>query len=95
MNYLKFNNERQVKMENKYEVETEKNDIILEKTSRLQERIKNDLLIEIPTYVIDEIVTGGRKDNVIALVGLAKVNNRITEDEAKLFIKNFNEYLVN
>lgn len=82
-------------MEYKYEVEIEKNNIILEKTRRLQEIIKSDLLIGIPTYIIDEIVTGGKKYNIIALVGLAKVNDRITEDEAKIFIGNLDKYMVN
>lgn len=82
-------------MESEYEIAIEKNNIILEKTRSLQERIKNDLSIEIPTYIIGEIVTGGRKNNIIALVGLAKVNNRIKEDDAKIFIKNLDKYMVN
>ena len=81
-------------MKNKYEVEIEKNTIILEKTKKLQKIIKKDLFIEIPTYIIDEIVVGGRKQNIIALITLAKVNNRITEEEAKIFIKNLDKYML-
>ncbi len=81
-------------MKNKYEVEIEKNTIILEKTKKLQKIIKKDLFIEIPKYIIDEIVVGGRKQNIIALITLAKVNNRITEEEAKIFIKNLDKYML-
>lgn len=82
-------------MENKHKAKIEKNNNILDKIRRLQEIIKNDLLIEIPTYIIDEIVTGGRKDNVIALLGLARINDRIKENEVKIFIRNLDKYIVN
>lgn len=82
-------------MENKYKAEIEKNNSILDHTRRLQKKIKKDLSIKIPTYIIDEIVTGGRKENIIALVGLAKVNDRITKDESRMFVQNLDAYMAN
>lgn len=82
-------------MGNKYKTKIEKNNEILEKTRKLQEKIKKELSIRIPTYIIDEIITGGRKENVIALINLARENGRITKYEAKLFIRNLDKYMAN
>lgn len=82
-------------MDNKYKTKIEKNNEILEKTRKLQKKIKKELSIRIPTYIIDEIVTGGRKENVIALINLARENGRITKYEAKLFIQNLDKYMAN
>lgn len=80
-------------MEQKYEKEIRRLNTIIDKTKKLQEKIRQELLIIIPTYIVDEIVAGGRKENIIALVGLAKENDRITNKEAEIFIQNLDKYL--
>lgn len=43
---------------------------------------------EIPDYVLEEIIIGN-KENLRALIGLAKVNNRFSESQANILISIF------
>lgn len=73
--------------------EIEKICMYMEKMDNLSKKLENDLNIKIPDYVIDEIVSGGRKENIIALIGLARMNNRISENNARIFINSIDKYL--
>ena len=64
------------------------------KISELANIVYNELGISIPKYILDEIVDGGNKDNIIALIGLAKINERISWENTKILIKNINKYLL-
>ena len=44
--------------------------------------------------ILDEIIDGGDKDNIIALIGLAKINDSILEEDARIFINNIDKYLL-
>ena len=59
------------------EMEKEKEE--LELVKKLGEKIKEELKIEVPFYILDEIIINGTKENIYALIGLAKINNRLTE----------------
>lgn len=65
------------------------------KIKDLSQKIKSDLLIEIPSYVVDEILCKGTRENIIALTNLARINNRITNADAYIFINSIDKYLVN
>lgn len=62
--------------------------------NKLDNQLYNELGINISKYILDEIVDRGNKDNIIALIGLARINNRISEDDEEIFIKNIDKYLV-
>ena len=64
------------------------------KINELANIVYNELGISIPKYILDEIVDGGNKDNIIALIGLAKINERISGENTKILIKNINKYLL-
>ena len=55
--------------------------------NKLDNQLYNELGINISKYILDEIVDRGNKDNIIALIGLARINNRISEDDEEIFIK--------
>lgn len=55
--------------------------------NKLDNQLYNKLGINISKYILDEIVDRGNKDNIIALIGLARINNRISEDDEEIFIK--------
>ena len=74
------------------EKEIEKNEQI-SKINELDKKIQNELSIKIPQYILDEIIVDGTKENIIALTKLAKLNNRITEQDANIFIQNLDKYL--
>ena len=74
------------------ENEIEKNEQI-SKINELDKKIQNELSIKIPQYILDEIIVGGTKENIIALINLAKLNNRISEQDANTFIQNIDKYL--
>ena len=74
------------------ENEIEKNEQI-SKINELDKKIQNELSIKVPQYILDEIIIGGTKENIIALTKLAKLNNRITEQDANIFIQNLDKYL--
>ena len=74
------------------ENEIEKNEQI-SKINELDKKIQNELSIKIPQYILDEIIVDGTKENIIALTKLAKLNNRITEQDANIFIQNLDKYL--
>ena len=74
------------------ENEIEKNEQI-SKINELDKKIQNELSIKIPQYILDEIIVDGTKENIIALTGLAKEHNRISEKDAKIFIQNLDKYL--
>ena len=76
-------------MENKIKIINEQ----INKINELDKKIQNELSIKIPKYILDEIIVGGTKENIIALTKLAKLNNRITEQDANIFIKNLDKYL--
>ncbi len=63
------------------------------KINELANIVYNELGISIPKYILDEIVDGGNKDNIIALIGLAKINERISGENTKILLKNINKYL--
>lgn len=65
----------------------------INKINELDKKIQNKLSIKVPQYILDEIIIGGTKENIIALTKLAKLNNRITEQDANIFIKNLDKYL--
>ena len=65
----------------------------INKINELDKKIQNELSIKIPKYILDEIIVGGTKENIIALTKLAKLNNRITEQDANIFIQNLDKYL--
>lgn len=60
----------------------------INKINELDKKIQNELSIKVPQYILDEIIVGGTKENIIALTNLAKLNNRISEQTANTFIKN-------
>lgn len=51
-------------------------------------KIQSKFNFEIPDYVLEEILIGN-KENLKALIGLAKVNDRFSEDEANILISIF------
>lgn len=55
--------------------------IIKEKMVTIQKKFD----FKIPNYVLEEIIIGN-KDNLKALIGLAKVNDWFSEDEANILI---------
>lgn len=76
-------------MENKIKIINEQ----INKINELDKKIQNELSIKVPQYILDEIIIGGTKENIIALTKLAKLNNRITEQDANIFIQNLDKYL--
>ena len=74
------------------ENEIEKNEQI-SKINELDKKIQNELSIKIPQYILDEIIVDGTKENIIALTNLAKLNNRISKQDANTFIQNIDKYL--
>ena len=50
--------------------------------------IQSNFNFEIPDYVLEEIIIGN-KENLRALIGLAKVNNRFSENQANILISIF------
>lgn len=75
------------------ENKVEKNNEQISKINELDKKIQNELSIKIPQYILDEIIVGGTKENIIALINLAKLNNRISEQDANTFIQNIDKYL--
>lgn len=76
-------------MENNIKIANEQ----INKINELDKKIQNELSIKVPQYILDEIIIGGTKENIIALTKLAKLNNRITEQDANIFIQNLDKYL--
>ena len=76
-------------VENKIEKTNEQ----INKINELDNKIQNELSIKIPQYILDEIIVGGTKENIIALINLARLNNRISEQDANIFIQNIDKYL--
>lgn len=74
---------------NKFEITNEQ----ISKINSLDKIIQNELSIKVSEYILDEIIVGGTKENIIALTKLAKLNNRITEQDANIFIQNLDKYL--
>ena len=66
---------------------------IKEQTDSLYTRLKEELDIEIPKYILDEIYSGGDKNNIIALTDLALSNNSVSEKDAEVFKSNLDKYL--
>lgn len=64
------------------------------KINKLNNKLYRNFGIRVPKYILDEIIGGGNKDNIIALIGLARINNSILEEDAKIFIKNIDKYLL-
>lgn len=64
------------------------------KINELANIVYNELCINVPKYILDEIVDRGNKDNIIALIGLAKINERISGENTKVLIKNIDKYLL-
>lgn len=62
-------------IENKIEKTNEQ----INKINELDKKIQNELSIKVPQYILDEIIVGGTKENIIALINLARLNNRISE----------------
>ena len=76
-------------VENKIEKTNEQ----INKINELDNKIQNELSIKIPQYILDEIIVDGTKENIIALTNLAKLNNRISEQDANTFIQNIDKYI--
>ena len=74
------------------ENEIEKNEQI-NKINELDKKIQNELSIKVPEYILDEIIVDGTKENIIALTNLAKLNNRISKQDANTFIQNIDKYI--
>ena len=74
---------------NKFEITNEQ----ISKINNLDKIIQNELSIKVPEYILDEIIVGGTKENILALTNLAKLNNRITEQNTNIFIQNLDKYL--
>ena len=74
------------------ENEIKKNEQI-SKINELDKKIQNELSIKIPQYILDEIIVDGTKENIIALTNLAKLNNRISKQDANTFIQNIDKYI--
>ena len=66
---------------------------IKELTDSLYIKLKEELDIEIPKYILDEIYSGGDKNNIIALTNLALSNNSVSEKDAEVFKSNLDKYL--
>lgn len=64
-----------------------------ELTDSLYIKLKEELDIEIPKYILDEIYSGGDKNNIIALTNLAISNNSVSEKDAEVFKANLYKYL--
>ena len=71
----------------------EKNNEQISKINELDKKIQNELSIKVPQYILDEIIVGGTKENIIALTNLGKLNNRISVQDANIFIQNIDKYL--
>jgi len=65
----------------------------INKINELDKKIQNELSIKVPQYILDEIIIGGTKENIIALTNLAKLNNKISEQTANTFIQNIDKYI--
>ncbi|MBR3325237.1 MAG: hypothetical protein IKG14_04245 [Clostridia bacterium] len=65
-----------------------------ELTDSLYIKLKEELDIEIPKYILDEIYSGGDKNNIIALTNLAISNNSVSEKDAEVFKANLYKYLI-
>lgn len=64
------------------------------KINELDNKLYNELDISVPKYILDEIVDRGNKDNITALIGLAKMNKMVSEKDAELLIRNIDKCLV-
>jgi len=68
----------------------EKNRILKEYLNFLKDerkKIQDKFNFNVPTYILDEIIESknrNRKENINALINLAKVNDRITAEQAKI-----------
>lgn len=73
----------------------EKNRILKQKIELLErerKKIQDNFEFKIPKYVLDEIIESkGRilKDNLNAIINLAKVNDRLTLEEADILKKQY------
>lgn len=75
-------------------IETDELNEKIKAVEELDKKIQEELSISIPDYILSEIVDGGYKQNVVALVGLAKFNKRISEKDAEKFVKNIDKYIL-
>lgn len=76
-------------VENKIEKTNEQ----INKINELDKKIQNELSIKVPEYILDEIIVGGTKENIIALTNLSRLNNRISVQDANIFIQNICKYM--
>ena len=73
----------------------EKNRILKEKIAQLEierKKIQDNFKFNIPIYVLDEIIDADGKvikDNLNAIINLARVNDRITIEEAEVLKKHY------
>ncbi len=73
----------------------EKNGILKQKIEQLEvqrEKIQNRFNFKIPVYVLDEIVESNDrviKDNLNAIINLARVNDRISLKEAEILKEHY------
>ena len=57
-----------------------------------RKKIQDKFKFDIPTYILDEIIESKnrhRKENINALINLAKVNERVTDEQAKILKNEF------
>lgn len=76
---------------NKNKLEIELNE--WKKAKDLAQKIYNELNINVPEYITHEIVCKGRRNNIIALINLAILNNTILPEDANILKNNLKSYL--
>lgn len=62
---------------------------------RLKEKIEMKYHFEIPDYIIDEMINGKHINNLICLINIAVMNNRISKKDAEILKKReYNKYIL-
>lgn len=73
----------------------EKNRVLKEKIAQLEierKKIQDNFNFKIPVYILDEIIEEDEKynvENINVLINLAKINNRISEEDAMILKNEF------
>ena len=73
----------------------EKNRVLKEKIAQLEierKKIQDNFNFKIPVYILDEIIEEDEKynvENINVLINLAKINNRISKEDAMILKNEF------
>lgn len=73
----------------------EKNRVLKEKIAQLEierKKIQDNFDFKVPVYILDEIIEADEKynvENINFLINLAKINNRISEEDAMILKNEF------